>query len=137
MKLFIICSKRFYDRIPEINQTLKNLGHETVLPNCYEDPGTEERMKSEGDAEHARWKASMLRHSGDVISTVDGVLVLNFDKDGDESYIGGATFLEMYEAFLQNKKIFLYNCIPSSILSDEIRGFAPVILHQELKRINW
>ena len=88
-------------------------------------------------AAHARWKASMLRHSGKVISTVDGVLVLNFDKDGDESYIGGATFLEMYEAFLQNKKIFLYNCIPSSILSDEIRGFAPVILQQELKRSNW
>lgn len=50
----------------------------------------------------------MLRKSIDTISRQDVVLVLNFTKHGTDNYIGGATFLEVYEAFRQGKKnIFL------------------------------
>jgi len=65
----------------------------------------------------------------------DAVLVLNFEKDGMKNYVGGATFLEMYDAFRLGKKIFLYNDIPEGILKDEIVGFNPVIIGGNLKKI--
>jgi len=135
MKLFVICSKHFYDRIPAIQDALASYGHIVTLPNCYDDPATEARMRAAGAAAHAAWKASMLTHSTNVIVQNDAVLVLNFEKHGIANYIGGATFLEMYDAFRLNKKIFLYNDIPSGILSDEIIGFNPVVIDGDLSRV--
>ena len=132
MKIFIICSKVFYDKIPLIKAVLDAAGHDVTLPNCYDDPGTEARYKALGDQAHAEWKASMLRHSQEVIEQTDAVLVLNFEKNGQPNYIGGATFLEMYDAFRLGKKIYMYNDIPDGMLKDEIKGFEPVLLHQSL-----
>lgn len=135
MKLFVICSKRFYGRIAELRGDLERAGHELVMPNCYDDPGTEDRIRALGPKAHSDWKASMIRHSEDVIRGSDGVLVLNFDKGEQRNYIGGATFLEMYDAFRLGKKIFLYNDPPTGMLHDEVEGFRPVVLNGELDRI--
>ncbi len=132
MKIFIICSKVFYDRIPEILQELLTAGHDITLPNSYDNPGMEDYMRSLGSEEHAKWKSEMIRHSADVIQGMDAVLVLNFEKNGVENYIGGATFLEMYDAFKLNKKIFLYNDIPKGVLRDEIIGFCPLVVGGDL-----
>jgi hypothetical protein len=135
MKIFIVCSKVFYDRIPEIQKELEVLGHGVELPNCYDDPATEARYRDKGTEEHAKWKAEMLTHSTDVIQKNDAVLVLNFDKNGLKNYIGGATFLEMYDAFRLGKKLFLYNEIPEGMLKDEIVGFSPTLLSGDLGKI--
>ena len=135
MKLFIICSKKFYDRIPEIQKVLGIMGHTKTLPNCYDDPTTENRYRSLGSDEHSKWKAGILKHSTDIIENNEAVLVLNFEKNGTKNYIGGATFLEMYDAFRLNKKIFLYNNIPEGILADEIIGFNPVVVNGDLKKV--
>lgn len=136
MKIFIICSKVFYDKIPEIKQELQNLGHDITLPNSYDNPGMEDYQRSLGMEEHAKWKSGMIRHSTDVIKDIDSVLVLNFDKNGVKNYIGGATFLEMYDAFKLNKKIFLYNDIPEGILRDEIVGFGPGVIDGDLRQVS-
>jgi len=107
-------------------------GHEITLPNSYDDPTAEARYKEMGEKEHATWKAGMLRHSQEVIEGTDAVLVLNFEKNGQQNYIGGATFLEMYDAFRLGKKIYMYNDIPDGMLKDEIEGFEPILLHQDL-----
>src|SRR3989344_8433467 len=99
MKIFVICSKSAYPRIRELEPELVEAGHELTMPNSYDDPGMEARQKGLGTAEHSQWKAGMLRHSADVISGMDAVLVLNFDKGDAKNYFGGATFLEMYDAF--------------------------------------
>ncbi|MBX4189471.1 hypothetical protein KW785_02645 [Candidatus Parcubacteria bacterium] len=135
MKIFIICSKRFYDRIPEIESELKKMGHILTMPNCYDDSTTEERYRHLGPEDHARWKAQMIEQSENVIKENDAVLVLNFEKEGIQNYIGGATFLEMYDAFRLHKKIFLFNDIPQGILHDEISGFEPAILNGDLSKI--
>lgn len=133
MKILIICSKRFYKNIPEIKVELEKNNIEVFLPNCYDDPATEEKMKKLGKKEHQQFKAKMFRQSEAVISKMDAVLVLNFDKEDNnkilKNYIGGATFLEMYDAFRLNKKIYLYNDIPKGILFDEIEGFNPEIIN--------
>ena len=139
MKLFIICSKRFYNEIPNIKKELEKIGIEIFLPNCYDDPTTEKKMWLKGKEEHQKFKAKMYKQSEDTIRNMDAVLVLNFDKNIngniEKNYIGGATFLEMYDAFKLNKKIYLYNDIPEGMLYDEIEGFAPIIINKDLSKI--
>ena len=105
MKIFIICSKNFYDRIPELQKSLEENGHVITLPNSYEDVGAEERYRALGNKDHSEWKSGMLKHSANVIENNDAVLVLNFNKNDMQNYIGGATFIEMYDAFRLEKKI--------------------------------
>jgi hypothetical protein len=135
MKIFIICSKKFYGEIPSIQKTLEKAGHIITLPNCHDDPSTEQRYKDLGDEEHGKWKSRMMHHSCDVIEDMDAVLVINFEKNGVQNHIGGATFLEMCFAFRLHKKIFLYNPIPDGILRDEIVGFCPIVINSDLSLV--
>lgn len=139
MKILIICSKRFYSSIPNIKSELENNNIEVFLPNCYDDPTTEEKMWNLGKEEHQKFKARMYKQSEDTIKSMDAVLVLNFDKNtGDKiekNYIGGATFLEIYDAFRLNKMIYLYNDIPKGMLYDEIQGFDPIIINGDLSKV--
>lgn len=139
MKILIICSKKFYSKIEEVKQILEERNIEVFLPNCYDDPLAEQKMWDLGKEEHQKFKAKMYKQSEDTISKMDGVLVLNFDKKkGKEiykNYIGGATFLEMYDAFRLGKKIYLYNDIPLGMLYDEIEGFSPIIINGDLNLI--
>ncbi|VVB78970.1 Uncharacterised protein [uncultured archaeon] len=135
MKLFIACSKHFYTRIPEIKEELERYGHRVSLPNSYDAPMKEEEMKKNGLEAHIEWKAEMLRRDKQNIFPNDGILVLNFQKNGQQNYIGGATFLEIYKAWEMNKKLFLYNPIPDSIFKDELTGMNPQILNGDLTKL--
>ena len=139
MKILIICSKKFYSKIEEVKKILEEKNIEVFLPNCYDDPTTEQRMWDLGKEEHQKFKAKMYKQSEDTISNMDAVLVLNLDKEKKgkilKNYIGGATFLEMYDAFRLGKKIYLYNDIPKGMLFDEIEGFGPIIINGDLNLI--
>lgn len=139
MKILIICSKNFYSKIEEVKNILESKNIEVYLPNCYNDPKTEERMWNLGKREHQKFKSEMYKQSEETISKMDAVLVLNFDKEKNgiinKNYIGGATFLEMYDAFRLGKTIFLYNDIPEGMLFDEIQGFDPNIINGNLDLI--
>lgn len=134
MKILMICSKAFYDKLDDFKLNLEQFGHEVFMPNCYDCPETEAKFR--GTPEHALFKAKMFRQSEETISNVDAVLVLNFDKNGQANYIGGATFLEIYDAFRMNKKIFFVNDIPENMLKDELIGFSPVVINGDLGKIN-
>ncbi len=135
MKIFVICSKAFYGRIPEIKIELEKMGHIITLPNSYDNPTAENEYRNLGKEAHSAWKATMFEHSSKVIEEMDAVLVLNFEKNGVKNYIGGATFLEMYDAFRMGKKIYLYNDIPEGILKDEIIGFSPVLIDGDMQKV--
>lgn len=53
-------------------------------------------------------------------------------ENGKKNYVGGSTFLELYEAFMEGKEIYLWNEIPEGILFDEISGFSPKIINGNL-----
>lgn len=135
MKILIICSKAFYKDIAPIEEKLKEMGHEVELPNSYYEPDAEKKSWDLGPEEHSKFKARMFKMSAERIETMDAVLTLNFDKNGKKNYIGGATFIELYEAFMKNKKIFLYNNIPEGMLFDEISGFSPVVINGDLNLV--
>jgi len=126
MKIFLICSKAFYGRLQDIKENLQQLGHEVFMPNCWDCPETEAKYR--GTPQHAEFKAKMYKQSEETIAHVDAVLVLNYNKNGQENYIGGATFLEIYDAFRLNKKIYFVNYIPDNMLKDELIGFSPIII---------
>lgn len=131
-KIFVICSKAFYKDIPPIKEKLEEDGWEVFLPHTYENPNAENEWYAKGKEEHARIKGEMFRRSRDRIKSMDAVLTLNFDKNGKKNYVGGSTFLELYEAFMEDKKIYLWNEIPEGILFDEISGFSPKIINGNL-----
>lgn len=116
-KIFIACSKHFYDYIPKIKQELELMGYETILPNSYNNYMKQEKVKE-----------------------CDAILVLNFNKkrgsiQGNESipnHIETTTFLEMHNAYLNNKKIFVYNSIPEDLFYNEIIKFGTKELNQNL-----
>lgn len=135
MKILIICSKAFYKDIYPIKEKLENMGHIIELPNSYYEPDAEAKSWSLGENEHSEFKSRMFRMSAERIGQMDAVLTLNFDKNGKKDYIGGATFLELYEAFMKNKKIYLYNDIPEGMLFDEIEGFSPIILNGNISEV--
>ncbi len=140
MKIMIICSKQFYPRIEEIKGYLEEKNITVILPNCYDNPRAEAAARELGKEEHQKFKAAMYKRSEKEIRKADAVLVLNFDKEKDgvvlKNYIGGATFLEMYDAFRLGKKIYLFNDIPEGMLYDEIEGFSPVIINGNLELIS-
>jgi hypothetical protein len=135
MDIFICCSKYFYNRISPIQEELKQRGHDIILPNCYDSPQTEYQIMRESAEAHTKWKGEMFAKSEKQIKGIDVMLILNYQKNGIDNYIGGATFLEMYDAFRHQKPIYLINPLPENILKDELRGFNPIILNGELKKI--
>ncbi len=141
MKILIICPTTFYNKIEQVKNELEDLGHTVMTPNCYDSPVTNEDNKKMSEQEYLDFFKLMYKESRDSISNVDAVLVLNFAKEKNginyKNYVGASTFLEMYEAYMQSKNIFLYNDLPdnNNILLDEIKGFGPILIKRNLKNI--
>ena len=139
MKVLIICSTSFYDKINPILNKLNRNGHTVITPNCYDNPVTSEDNHQKSDEEYYAFFKEMYIESRDKISNIDAVLVLNYTKikNGQEyeNYIGASTFLEMYEAFMQNKKIYVMNDLPNNMLYDDLKGMNPIIIHENVDLI--
>ena len=139
MKILIVCSTSFYGRIKAVQEELEENGHIVNMPNCYDAPVTNEDNKKMTQSEYLEFFKRMYNQSREEISKIDAILVLNYTKEKNgmcfDNYIGASTFLEMYEAFMQNKKIFMMNDFPDNMLLDEIKGFNPTIINGDLSMI--
>lgn len=135
MKIFICASKYNYGYVPEIKKDLESLGHIITVPNSYDEPMKEEEIKKLGVDEHSKWKGAMIKMQKEKVDANDCILVLNFDKNGQKNYIGGATFLEIFRAFDTGKKVYLYNPIPDSNFKDELIGMSVEVINGDLSKI--
>ncbi|MCU0660212.1 MAG: hypothetical protein MUD00_01185 [Candidatus Pacebacteria bacterium] len=135
MKIFICSSKHFYPHVAPIKEALEKADHVITLPNSYDNPTKEFEMKDSGQEVHSVWKGEMLKLQSMKVAANDAILVLNMEKNGQQNYIGGATFLEIFKAFELGKKIFLYNPIPENILKDELCGMNPTVINGNLELI--
>lgn len=132
MNIFITASKQFYPIVAEVKEKLEILGHTSTPPNGYDHPEAEDLTKNLSPKEYREWKGTMIRTDGKIVAAHDAILVLNFEKNGIQNYIGGATFLEIFKAFELGKKIYLYNPIPEGMLTDELIGMSPQIIYGNL-----
>ena len=66
----------------------------------------------------------------------DAILFVNAEKNGRKNYIGGNVLIEMGQAYVNNKKIFLLYDLPrDSAYIDEIESMDPICLQGDLKNI--
>lgn len=45
MKILLICSKSFYDKLHYYKKALVDIGHEVYMPNCWNAPETEAKVQ--------------------------------------------------------------------------------------------
>ena len=135
MKLFLVCSKHFYCKVPPIKEELERAGHIITLLNSYDAPFKEEEVKLQGLEAHIKWKGDMIKLQEPKVRANEGILVLTFEKNNQPNYIGGATFLEIYKAWELEKKIYMYAPIPNNIFKDELTAFNPTVIYGDLSKI--
>lgn len=138
--IMLICSQSNYDKVKDVKTNLELKGYNIITPNGYGEENYSNKDKEMSEKEYKDFFKSMFNESREKISEIDAVLVLNYDKVKNDNihknYIGASTFLEMYEAFMQNKKIFLIKELVDSMLYDEIKGFDPIVINENLDNIN-
>jgi dsDNA-binding SOS-regulon protein len=136
MKIGIIGSMQFTEKMLEVRDKLIELGHEAFVTDLHKalvGKSDEEKekiklyQKNNKDAIRVFWRA---------MQGADAVLVLNYDKNGIKNYIGGNTLMEIGFAYVLNQKIFLLNPIPDiPYYKTEIEAVKPVVIKGELSLI--
>jgi hypothetical protein len=133
MKIAICASMTFAKEMLMAEKELKSLGHEVVVP-LHADKYAEGTMTIENKWE--KIEHDLIRGWFEVIKNSDAILVLNYSKNGVANYIGGNALMEMGFAHVLHKKIFLLNPVPELNYKDEIEAMMPVILGDDLTKIN-
>lgn len=136
MKIGIIGSLQFVEKMLEARDTLRAMGHD-AFTNGLTGP-----LVGKSDEEKERINIEQ-KHNDDAIREfwrtmqgADAVLVLNYDKHGIPHYIGGNTLMEMGFAHVLNQKIFLLNPVPDiRFYKTEIEAMKPVILNGDYSLI--
>jgi len=146
MNITLCGSIAFHDRMLEIKNVLEKMGHNVKLPPSEVKDENGEMMpvmryyelrKKTSDDDSWIWKRKeeAMRMHFDKVEWSEGVLILNYDKNGIKGYVGANTLLEMGLAFHMKKKIFLLNKIPEIGYKEEILGMGPLVIEGDLRKI--
>lgn len=149
MKIVICGSIAFTPKIKEVADILIEQGHNVEIPLTsqriingeltLEDFLKEKAINGDGafrESALRKIKDDVIKRYYNLIIESDAILIVNLENKNIPNYIGGNTFLEMGFAHVLNKKIYLYNNIPTISYSDEIIAMRPVILDGNLLKIN-
>lgn len=141
-KITICCSSVFHKNAVDIKNDLKSLGFDVELPSMAE------QMNKSGDFDASKYqtwlsnpddykkRSELMRDHLVKISEGDAVLVLNYEKNGIQNYIGPNVLIEMSLAFWLKKPIYLINKIPEgSSFIDEIKSMEPIELNGDVSKI--
>jgi hypothetical protein len=144
MTISLCGSTNFYGEMDKIEDQLKKLGHSIYHPRetaiefdaSLEGLDTKPSHKNDMSKEGRVTKNKLIISHMLAIKKSDAIIVVNLEKNNQQNYIGGNTFLEMAFAFAFGKKIFVWNKLPEySPYVDEMSGLLPIILEQDLKII--
>lgn len=140
MKITICGSSSFKNKMIEYKQKLIKLWHEPIVHPDYEAFVHGEKQDIWNKIENEHYKAKKengyIKWYYDKIVWSDAILVLNFDKNWIENYIGGNTLMEIAFAYVNNKKIFLLNNVPQVSYTDEILAMYDIVLNDDLSIID-
>src|SRR3989344_7092231 len=130
MRIAIIGSMQFSDKMLEFKHKLLGLGYETSVSEFVDSMLGKTAEEQEKLKIQQKNNDDAIKKDCQRLENADAVLVLNFNKDGVQNYIGGNTFLEVGYAHILNKKIFLLNPVPNiSFYNTELEAFKPIILN--------
>lgn len=136
MKIGVIGSMHFTERMIETRDELIKLGHQafvTSLAEPFVGLNSEEKQKDKIEDQLER---DAIREFWRLMQGADAVLVINIERNGIPNYIGGNTLMEIGFAHVLNQKVFLLNPIPKiQFYKSEIEAVRPVVINGNLKNI--
>jgi len=141
MKIYVLGSNSFVREMVSTKNQLCELGHDGWIHPDYEAYVRGEKTEiidRAASGEHAAVKREndYLRVHYKHICESEAALFVNLEKNGVTNYIGGNVLIEMGQAFVNNKTIFLLNEIPTQVsYTAEIECMDPVCLHGNLDNI--
>ena len=136
MKIGIIGSMHFSEKMLEVAEGLKKLGHEVLLSNFVNSfPGKNDDEK-EVIKLNQKFEEDAMRRDWNTMKDADVLLVINLERHGIPNYIGGNTLFELAAGYFSGKKIFFYNPIPEiPYYKTELEAVKPVIIEGDLSKI--
>ena len=137
MKIGIIGSMQFTDKMLEVMAKLNEMGHEAFLTDLHKSMVGKNELEIEKIKLHQKFNMDAIREFWRAMQGADAVLVLNLDKNGIKNYVGGNTLMEIGFAHVLNQKIFMFNSIPEMpYCQTEIEAVKPIIINGDLNLIN-
>ena len=141
MKIYVLGSSTFMKTMVDSKNQLCALGYDGWIHPHYEAfvrGERQEQIKRWHDGERAALKRenNYFRDHYKHILESDAVLIVNLEKHGIKNYIGGNVLMEMGQAYVNDKKIFFLNDMPSGLsYMDEIEAMDPICLSGNLGNI--
>jgi diphthamide synthase subunit DPH2 len=123
MKITIIGSMKFYEKLKEIKTILEKQGHNVVIP-----------LPDEHYKESGKIKRDSMEDYNKEIEKSDAILVANYEKNNIKNYIGVNSIMEVGMAFNRKKKIFILNQIPENCIV-EFNAIDVIELNGDLTKI--
>jgi hypothetical protein len=136
MKIGIISSMQFVNKMVEVRNELNKAGHDAFASKFCESMVGKSNEEIEKIKLDQKYNKDAIREFWDSMQGADAVLVLNFDKNGIRNYIGGNTLLEIGFAYVLEQKIFLWNDIPNmAYCRTEIEAVRPIVINGDINKI--
>lgn len=145
MKIYILGSNSFMEKMVDTTDKLIESGIDAFIHEDYVKMvkgGMKKHLFSNeeiqnGESVRVKIENNYLKQHYDHILISDAILVVNGEKNGVPNYIGGNVLIEMGQAYVNDKKIFLLNGLPEGLsYIDEIKAMQPICLNGDLPSIN-
>ncbi len=107
MKIGIIGSMHFSEKMIEVANELKNIGHEPILSNFVHTFIGKNNTEKEAIKIEQKITENAMKRDWESMKEADALLVINLERHGIENYIGGNTLFELAAGYFSNKKIYL------------------------------
>lgn len=135
MKIGIIGSMQYTEKMMAICDELKGLGHEAFMSKF----AAAFVGKTDEEKEHIKleqkYQQDAIREDCEWVKDMDAIVVANYDKHGIPNYIGGNAFIEMAYAYILRKDLYLINPIPDMpYYGTEIIAMKPTVLDGNLSK---
>lgn len=136
MKIGISGSMHFTEKMIEVADALRSVGHDAFVSNFVDHFAGKSDEEKERIKIEQKMNQDAIREFWNLMQGADAILVLNLEKNGIEHYVGGNTLMEIGFAHVLGQKIFLYNPIPDiPFYKSEIEAMKPVVIHGNLSLI--
>ena len=140
-RINVLGSSHFMHEMVAAKQKLCEMGYEGTIHPHYEAhvrgdlPEIRERWANGEKAALKREYNYLKHHYADILAS-EAILFINSTKNGVENYIGGNVLIEMGQAYVHDKKMFLMYDLPKeSAYFDEIASMDPICLKGRIEDI--
>lgn len=142
-KTITICaSVSHYKQVIPIEQELKKMGFKVLVPDTLRTMQKNNNFDVEfyktwhkNKNDYGKKTKLVIAHFKKVLKG-DAILIVNFEKNGMEGYIGGNVLMEITLAFHFKKPIYVYNKVSDKLpILEEIYAVQPTFLAGDLTKI--